>query len=344
MTTPGIDPDPARRIADPEWMAIAWYGQTLGWLCASQGLLPLSPERGLPGALAELPGAASGHLAACSPELALETNTTLARHVVVGGPCLGDCMRGPTLEALYDTLATMLAAKALGAEALLYLGDREEALGAGGEGKWLQLGERFERWLRVLGEHMELARLTVVRTSSAAHEAALAAAGNPAQVLARERIDRAFQLGNGPLSAGEADADSPQEERARRVTERVIEAHLPEVVARHVGRAAPVLMTENLPQAGVFALARELATRGPARAGGEQPGGETISYLGHFPAPGPSARNRMYRSEGWDKVPASELETVTRGAPGLHPYARQFYACWLTPELRRAAADAARAW
>ena len=316
------------RLRDPQWFALAWYGQALERLAAASGLV-LVPASGAPNALvARLPGAATGHLVAVSSEF-IDTPEDLSDAVVVGGPCLGDCLRYPTLESLYDSVQTVLVAKALNAPALLYLGDREEVLGSGGEGKWGKLALRFEEWLPSLAAAVGFKDLTVVRTSTEAHERALEDAGHAAKELAPESLDRAFHLGSFAVKC--------QDEPARAVTRRVIAAHLPEVVARHLGadRPRPVVMAENLQQAEVYNLANRLAAAA----------GQKMAFVGHFPAPSPSAGMRMYRAQAWDKIAAWDLATICEGTvANLHPYTRQFFASWLTPRLRTELTAAARTW
>ena len=313
------------RLVDPDWFALAWYGQSLNRLCAGHQLARLAGRQST-GAewLDRCHGVASGHVVAASPELA---GTAVAPGtVVIGGPCIGDCTRFPTLEALYDTVQTALVARALDADALFYVGDREEAMARTGEGRtWRALGERFAAWIPALAAAAGWTRVTVVTTGSDRHQAALESLGDLGAAFPAAELDAAFHLGAGPVKA--------QPDDARAVSARVVAAHLPEVVFGHLDRepTAPLVMSENLQQAGVFRLAR--ARRGSAALG----------FVAHLPAPAMTARRRMYRSDSWDKVPAAELTTVVSGSvPGLHPYARQFFASWLGPELRQAVADAAR--
>ena len=328
MPQPFAAAEPAG-LLDPDWFALNWYGQSLSWLVGSQGLVP--PDRGgpLPQRLAGLHGLASGHVVGLSPGLL--ALASLEDAVVVGGPCIGDCGRHATLEALYDTLQCLLAARGLGLPAVVYVGDREEALEQGAEAKWLRVGETCRSWIEGLAEALGVSRVRVVRTSSPAHAEALAPAVEGLDP-SDDTLDAAFHLGCAP--------PPPQTLEARRVTCRVIGAHLPEVVARHLdrttGTAPPeVLVTENLQQAGVIRRAAELAARR----------GQAVWLAAHLPAPSPSAAQRMYRAPAWDKVRATDLERVLEGgAPGLSAYSRQFFASWLTMESRQLLRAAVAAW
>jgi hypothetical protein len=332
MTAPsgtalGFDRSSWPHLSDPEWFALAWYGQTIAALCKPRGLRPVRPELPPLGPAARLPGFRSGHLVAVSPDL-LDPSTSLADAVVAGGPCIGDCQSRPTLEALYDTVQVLLAARALDLPALLFVGDEEEGMERGNATEWERLGERFARWLPAIAAVLGVAEVAVVRTSGSVHADALARLGQPARGIEPARIDAAFHLGAG--------VPRPLVEESRRVTRRVIEAHLPEVVSRHLGRTvATVVIAENLQQAGVFEVARDLAA---GRGGGQ------VALAAHWPAPAVSGSERMYRSGAWDKVAAADLELVAAGTvTGIHPYTSEFFRCWLGPEERSALAATARA-
>lgn len=316
-------------LPDRQWFAVAWYGQTLEHLTTKAGVALLRPEAAPPAALVAVPGILSGHLVAASCDVA-EASADPGDVVVVGGPCIGDCTPGPTLEALYDTTQAMLLAKAWKAPAVLYLGDREEIMGAGGTGKWAKVADRFEAWLPKVAEALAFTGARVVRTSGAAHAAALDTGGHPAASLDGARLDAAFHLGSAASVLEQGDL-------AREVTRRVVEAHLPAVVAAHAGRATPprVVIAENFQQVGVWQLASELAG---LRGGG-------VGLVAHWPAPGLSASGRMYRSPLWDKIPAWELEAVAAGTlPAVHPLTHVFFAAWLDGPRRAALAAAARDW
>ena len=324
----GFDRSAWPRLSDPQWFALTWYGQTIAALCHAYHLRRLTPELPVPNRVGRLPGFATGHLVAVTEGvLAAETREPEA---LAGGPCIGDCQSYPTLEALYDTVQVLLASRTLGVPAVIFVGDAEEALERGHQRTWEDLGLRFERWILALAEALAVREARVARTSSAVHREALDRAGGPARGLAPERIDGAFHLG--------FEAPRPLLEGPRNVTCRVIEAHLPEVIGAHLGRAAPPLVwvLENLQQTCAADLAREIAA---AR-------GQEVELLLHWPAPALSASERMYRAGAWDKAPAWELEAVAEGSlAGVHPYTTEFFRCWLGADERaRLAAVARRAW
>jgi hypothetical protein len=172
----------------------------------------------------------------------------------------------------------------------------------------------------------------VARTSSDRHARALAAAAGAVAHLDAARLDGAFHLATSP--------PPPQLEEARAVSRRVVLAHLPPVIAAHLGAGVATgatLVVENLQQAGVYSLARAAMPAGPAAR---------LELAGHWPVPALSGASRMYRSGSWDKALAVDLERVAGDAGlHLHPLTREFFACWLTSAERAMLAEVARtAW
>lgn len=314
-TTPDIED----RVGDLDWAALAWYGQPLARLVAELDLVRVAP--GVPAPwLARVPGLASGHVVAVSRDLAGEGGRP-APTAVAGGPCLGDCQSFPTLEALHDTAQVLVAARVLEAAAVIFLGDHEESLSRGGDPRWGKLAERMESWVEALARTLGCTRLCVVRTSSPRHAEVIAPIEASLASLSGEELGRAFHLGSGRVTL--------RDEAACVVTRRVVAAHHPDAVRAHAGLAgsAGVIIAENLQQAGCHALA--------ARA----PHDGLFGYLGHWPAPGASFSDRMYRCGGFEKLPAWELPVVAAGQHShAHPRTAAFFACWLTPDERAALA------
>lgn len=313
---------PAGRLRDREQLLLAWHGQPLARLAKDHGLVPVGPSTAA-APLAALPGVRSGHVAAVSegfaPGDALDC-------IVVGGPCMGDALAFPTVEALVDVASAVLLARALDAPCLLYVGDREQAMEAQDEKRWLECGARFVPWIEAVAAALGGAAPAIVRTSSASHENALAADTLAAGATDHE-LTMAFALGDTWTPAS-----TP---RSRAIARRVLAAHLPSVAASHVGRGASttVVVAENLQQAGLRRAAARLAA--PAR----------VEHVAHVPVPGLSASARMYRSTPWDRVPASEADRLASGrVRGAHPLTRDYFACWLDEATRRRASEAAASW
>lgn len=305
--------------------ALAWYGQPVAFLAARAGLVLLRDPAAPPWSH-ELPGARTGHVVAVSSDMARRPQGA----VVVGGPCMGDGTLGPTVEALLDTVQPLRLASHWACPCVMFVGDREEILGAGGEGKWLKTAERFVDWIERVAAAMDVATPVIVRTTSRAHEDALEIVGPLIREARDAELDAVFHLGS-PSSV------PPQGERDHEVTRRVVAAHLPDVAALHAGLlAAPhVVIAENSQQAGVATVARSLASRR----------GQQVSLVGHWPMPSLSASARMYRAKPWDKVPARDAAALARGeVAGAHPRTVAHVATWLDDDTLMRLAEASRAW
>lgn len=313
---------PAGRLRDREQLLIAWHGQPLARLAKDHGLVPVDPSTAV-APLAALPGVRSGHVAAVSEGFA---SGDAGDCIVVGGPCMADALAFPTVEALVDVASAVLLARALDAPCLLYVGDREQAMEAHEEKRWLDCGARFVPWIAAVAAALGGGPPTVVRTSSPAHERALAS-DDLSRGATDDELTLAFALGDTWTPAS-----TPQ---SRAITRRVLAAHLPSVAARHVdrGAASTVVVAENLQQSGLRRAAARLAA--PAR----------VEHVAHLPVPGLSASARMYRSTPWDRVPAWEADGLASGrVRGAHPLTREYFACWLDEEARRRACEAAWTW
>lgn len=211
--------------------------------------------------------------------------------IVVGGPCVKDCINSITIEAIYEIINVILMARALNSNGIIFLGLEEEIIQYGKGHALKKLFIRLKNIINSLIQYFSYNNILTIDTSEKNYNCLMAKKLIELNKYFHSReLNTIFEFGYRPYKE-----HNPKWIEA---TKRVIIAHTPHYLKEYLNlKYVPnILAVENVQQIKIIKKAFFIEKKafkseikGPLQ-------------IVHLPVPGISGANRLYRAPVWDKV------------------------------------------